>query len=114
MRGNEGFKLFVGVLSLEYVETMMSASTFDKTMATLYDRVKENVLNDLRSLCEEYLIVGYSRPFLSAQLDLTTAASEEYTTFSVSYVRKARSDVTRVTLTAQAFPGSHTADDIKG
>ena len=58
VRHDEGFKLFVGGLSLEYVETTMSASTFDKTLAALYDRVKKNVLDDLRSLREECLAMG--------------------------------------------------------
>ena len=35
MRHDEGFKLFVGILSPEYVDTTMSAR------ATLYDRVKK-------------------------------------------------------------------------
>ena len=116
MRHDEGFKLFVSVLSPEYVDTItMSASTFDKTLATLYDRVKKNMLNDLRLLREECLTVGYSGPFLDAQLDLTTATGEEYITFTVTYVRKVSSDVTQVSLTTRrAFPGSHTPDDIKG
>ena len=114
MRYDEGFKLFVGVLSPEYVDTTMAADTFDTILDTLYDRVKRNLLDDLRSLREENLDVGYSGPFLGAQLDLTTAAGEEYITFTVSYVRKDDTDVTRVALTTRAFPGSHTAGDIQG
>ena len=52
MRHDGGFKLFVSVLSPENVDTMtMSASTFDKTLATLYDRVKKNMLNDFCVRC---------------------------------------------------------------
>ena len=40
MRQDDGFKLFVGIMSPEYVDSTMSASTFDKTLDTLYDRVK--------------------------------------------------------------------------
>ena len=57
--------------------------------------------------------MGYSGAFLGAQLDLTTAGGEEYITFSVLYVKKGSSDVSRVALAARAFPGTHTADDIK-
>ena len=57
--------------------------------------------------------MGYSGAFLGAQLDLTTAAGEEYITFSVSYVKKGSSDVSRVALATRAFPGTHAADDIK-
>ena len=86
MRYNDGFKLFVGALSPEHVDTTITQSTFDKTLTTLHDRVKKNVVDDLRSFREECLAVGYSGAFLNAQLDLTTAAGEEYTTFTVSYV----------------------------
>ena len=57
--------------------------------------------------------MGYSGAFLGAQQDPTTAAGEEYITFSVSYVEKGSSDVTRVALATRAFPGTHAADDIK-
>ena len=59
MRYDDGFKLFVGILSPEYVDSTMSTTTFDKTLDTLYDRVKRNVLDGLRSLREEYLRVGF-------------------------------------------------------
>ena len=77
MRYDDGFKLFVGALSPEYVDTTMPQSTSGKTLTTLHDRVKKNVMDDLRSLREECLVVGYSGAFLGAQLDLTTAAGEE-------------------------------------
>ena len=57
--------------------------------------------------------MGYSGAFLGAQLDLTTPADKEYTTFTVAYVRKGSSDVTRVVLATRAFPGTHTAEDIR-
>ena len=41
MRYDDGFKLFVGILSPEYVDITMSTTTFDKTLDTLYDRVKK-------------------------------------------------------------------------
>lgn len=113
MRYDDGFKLFVGALSPQYVDTTMSPSTFDKTLDTLYERVKKNVMDDLRSLREECLGMGYGGAFLGAQLDLTTVAGEEYITFTVSYVKKGSTDVTRVALATRAFPGTHTADDIK-
>ena len=56
---------------------------------------------------------GDSGSFLGAQLDLRTAAGEEYITFSVSYVKKGSSDVSRVALATRAFPGTYAADDIK-
>ena len=75
---------------------------------------KKTVLDGLRSLREECLRVGYSGAFLGAQLDLTTAAGEEYITFTVSYVKKSCTDITRDALaTRQAFPGTHTAEDIR-
>lgn len=113
MRYDDGFKLFVGALAPEYVNTTMAKETFNLILGTLHDRVKKNVVEDLRSFREECLAVGYPGAFLGAQLDLTTAAGEEYITFSVSYVRKGSSDVTRTALATRAFPGTHTADDIK-
>ena len=90
----------------------MVGETFNSVLRTLYDRVKKKVLDGLRSFREEYLAVGYSGAFLGAQLDLATVASE-YITFSVSYVKKGSSDVSRVALATRAFPGTHAADDIK-
>ena len=113
MRYDDGFKLFVGVLSPQYVDTTMAPTTFNKVLDALYDRVKQAVLDDLRSLREECLGMGYGGAFLGAQLDLTTVANEEYITFTVSYVKKGNTDVTRVALATRAFPGSHTAEDIK-
>ena len=88
-------------------------SIFDKTLITLHERVKKNVMDDLRSFREERLPVGYSGVFLDAQLDITTVAGEENITFTVSDVRKGSSDVTRVMLATRTFPGSHTAEDIR-
>ena len=113
MRYDDGFKLFVGALAPEYVNTAMVKKTFNTILATLHDRVKKNVMDGLRSFREECLAVGYSGAFPGAQLDLTTAAGEEYITFSVSFVRKSTSDVTRVVHATRAFPGAHTADDIR-
>ena len=90
-----------------------SQSTFDRTLATLHDRAKQNFMDDLRSFREECLAVGYLGAFLAAQLDLTTAAGEEYITLTVSYVPKGSSDVTRVALATRAFPGTHTAEGIR-
>ena len=109
MRFGVGFQLFVGALAPEYVHTTMAKDTVNSVLGTLYDRVKKNVLDDLRSC----LAVGDSGAFLGAQLDLTTAAGEEYITFSVSYVKKGSSAVSRVALATRAFPGTHVADDIK-
>ena len=91
-----------------------SQGTFDKTLTTLHDRMKQNVMDDLRSFHEECLAVGYLGAFLlGAQLDLTTAAGEEYITLTVSHVPKGSSDVTRVALATRGFPGTHTAEDIR-
>ena len=113
MRYDDGFKLFVGALAPEYVNTTMAKKTFNTILVTRYDRVKKNVVDDLRSFREECLTVGYWRAVLGAQLDLTTAAREKYITFSMSYVRKGSNDVTRVALATRAFPGTHTTDDIR-
>ena len=109
MRFDDGFQLHVGALALEYFHTTMAKETFNSVLGTLYDRAKKNVLDDLRSSREECLAVGYSGDFLGTQLDLTTAAGEEYITFSVSYVKKGSSDVTRVALATRAFPGTRAA-----
>ena len=89
MRFDDGFQLFVDALAPEYVHTTMAKETFNSVLSTLYDWVKKNVLDDLRSFREECLAVRYSGAFLGVQLDLTTAAGEEYITFSVSNVRVA-------------------------
>ena len=77
MRFDDGFQLFLGALAPEYVHTTMAKETFNSVLGTLYDRMKKNVLDDLRSFREECLAVGDSGAFLGAQLDLTDAACEE-------------------------------------
>lgn len=112
MQLDNGFKLFLGALRPEYVERTMSNDTFYKNLDTLYGRVKIIVVDDLRTLREDCVGMGYSGASLGAQLDLTTVAGEEYITFAVSYVKKGTTDVTCVALGCRAFPGTHTADDI--
>ena len=113
MHFDDGFQLFVGAFIPEYVHTTMPKETFSSGLGTLCDRVKKNVMDDLRSFREECLAMGYWGAFHGAQLDLTTAAGEEYTIFSVSYVNEGGSDVSRVGLTTRAFPGTHASDGIK-
>ena len=48
MRYDDGFKLFLGILFPEYVDSTMSTTTFDKTLDTLYDRVKKTGLDGVR------------------------------------------------------------------
>ena len=112
MRFDDGFQRFVGALAPEYVHTTMAKDTFNSVLGTLYDRVEKNVLDDLHSFREECLAVGYSGAFLGAQLNLATAAGE-CIAFSVSYVNKGSSDVSRFALATRAFPGTHAADDMK-
>lgn len=111
MRYDGGFKLFA--VSPEYVNSKMSFSTIYKTLGTLYDRVKIKIEHDLRSLHEECLGIRYEGAFLGAQLNLTAASGGEYITFTMSHAKKSRTDNTRVALMTQAFPGTHTADDIR-
>lgn len=113
LRFDQGFKLFLGSLSPEYVTTTMAKSTFNQTLDELYGTVLSSVVGELRTLREENLGMGYSGPFLGAQLDLTTAAGEEYITFTVTFVKKGDTDMTRIALATRAFPGSHTAEDVQ-
>lgn len=55
----------------------------------------------------------YPGAFLGAQLDLTTAAGEEYITFNVSDVHNSSINVNRVTSATRACPGTHTAEDTR-
>eukprot|EP00904_Undaria_pinnatifida_P008197 jgi/Undpi1/4507/HiC_scaffold_18.g07861.m1 len=112
MRFDEGFQLFLGALAPEYLDTTMAKQTHNSVLDGLHDRVKRNAMDKLRSFREGCLAMGYSGACLGAQLDLTTAAGEEYITFSVLYILECSSDVTRVALATRAFPGTHTAEDI--
>ena len=62
---DDGFQLFVGALAPEYVHTTMAKETFNSVLGTLYDRVKKNVLDDLRSFREECLAVDIRELFLA-------------------------------------------------
>lgn len=113
MRHDEGYKLRVGALSPEYVGTAMSKDTFNSILKSIYDQTCAEVKKGLRSHWESCRELAYEGPFLSAQLDLTTVANEEYITFSVSYFPKGERTLTRVGLATRVFPGSHTAADIE-
>ena len=60
MRFDDGFQLVVGALAPEYIHTAIAKETLNSVLGTLYDRMKKNVLDDLRSFREECLAVGYS------------------------------------------------------
>eukprot|EP00904_Undaria_pinnatifida_P010346 jgi/Undpi1/6441/HiC_scaffold_20.g08922.m1 len=113
MRHDGGYKLHVGALCPEYVETTMSSETFNSTLSTVYTETCDEVKKGLRLQRESCVKVGFLGPFLGAQLDLTTVASEEYITFSVSYIAEGETEITRVGLATRASPGSHTAADIE-
>ena len=113
MRHDEGYKLHVGALCPEYVETTMFTQTFNSILSTVYTETCDEVKKGLRLQRESCVKVGYLGPFLGAQLDLTTVANEEYITFSVSYIAEGETEITRVGLATRAFPGSHTAADIE-
>lgn len=113
MRFDEGYKLHVGALCPDYVDTAMSNATFNSILANIYTETCDEVKKRLRLHRESCSKLGYLGAFLGAQLDLTTVANEEYITFSVSYVAEGDTEITRVGLATRAFPGSHTAADIE-
>ena len=105
MRYDEGYKLHVGALSSEYVETGMSDTTFNSILPDVYTEVCDAVKENLKQHRQSCMDLGYYGPFLGAQLDLTTVANEEYITFSVSYIAEGDATITRVGLATRAFPG---------
>ena len=113
MRYDEGYKLHVGALSSEYVETGMSDTTFNSILSDVYTEVCDAVKENLKQHRQSCMDLGYHGPFLGAQLDLTTVANEEYITFSVSYIAEGDVTITRVGLATRAFPGTHTASAIE-
>ena len=113
MRNDDGYKLHVGALRPDYIESTMSGDRFNSTLSKLYNETADEVKQGLRLHRESCLSLGYAGPFLGAQLDLTTVANEEYITFSVSYVVEGETTITRVGLATRAFPGSHTSEDIE-
>jgi len=115
MRYDEGYKLHMGydVLCPKYVETAMSDATFNSNLSNIYTEICDAVKKGLRLQRESCVKLGYLGPFLSAQVDLTTVANEEYITFSVSYIAEDATTISRVGLATRAFPGSHTAADIE-
>ena len=113
MRDDEGYKLHVGVLCPEYVETTMSTETSNSILSTVYTETCDGVKKGLRLQRESCVKVRYLGPFLGAQLDLTTVPNEEYITFSVSHIAEGETEITRVGLATRACPGSYTTADIE-
>ena len=79
-----GYKLYVGALCPEYVETTMSDATFNSILSTVYTETCDEVKKGLRLQRESCVKVERLDPSLGAQVDLTTVANEEYITLSVS------------------------------
>lgn len=112
-RNNNGYKLHVGAVCSDYVESTMLDGTFNSIMSSLYTEICDKATEGLRLHRECCQKLGYVGPSLGTQLDLPAVANEENITFSVSYGAEAETIITRVGLPTRAFPGSHTTEDIE-
>ena len=78
-----GFKLFIGTFEPDYISRAMSAEVFDGHLPRLYADLRKRVLAEIGEHRKSCLALGYTGPFLSGQVDLTTVAGEEYITFRI-------------------------------
>eukprot|EP00904_Undaria_pinnatifida_P000882 jgi/Undpi1/10795/HiC_scaffold_29.g13243.m1 len=108
-RHGESYKLQVGALCPEYVETTMSTETFNSIPCQpSTPRHAMRLHQDMRRGQE-----GPSFAVGLLRLDLTTVPNEEYITFSVSHIAEGETEITRVGLATRACPGSYTTADIE-
>ena len=61
MRYDEGYKLHVGALSSEYVETGMSDTTFNSILSDVYTEVCDAVKENLKQHRQSCMDLGYHR-----------------------------------------------------
>ena len=81
-----GHKLILSEFVPEYAASNTSHSALDKILTTLYDEGKAALVAKLKSVRDEFQQAGYSGPFCSLQLDLTSISNDEFCTASVSTI----------------------------
>ena len=69
-----GFKFFLGIWDPDYTPRTMSAERCHDILLNLYGEVRETLLAEIHEHRDSCLALGYKRPTLSGQVDLTTVA----------------------------------------
>lgn len=108
-----GHKTLLGEFSAEYAGWTPSFGSLDETLSEISLEVKGAVIEVLRSLHSEFKTGGYSGAFCSLQLDITTLASQEYCTASVSVPGPGSNVVVHLSLAARVFPGAPKEADVQ-
>lgn len=70
----------------EYAASDTSHPTLDKILTSLYDEAKASLVAKLKGARDELKKMGYSGPFCSLQMDMTSISNDEFCTASVSVI----------------------------
>lgn len=108
-----GFKLFLGHFAPEYATNPMQGTTFNDILTDLRLEVKDEIVRQLKSQRESCLEHGHDGPFCGIQIALTTVGHVEYCTASCSIIPPNFGERLHLTLSARAFPGHHTYNNVK-
>ena len=79
-------KLILSKFVPEYAASDTSHPTLDKVLASLYDEAKSSLVAKLKGVRDELQQIGYSGPFCSLQLEMTSINNDEFCTASVSVI----------------------------
>ena len=78
--------MIMAEMSPEYAAFSASHSTLDKILKSLYDEAKASLVAKLKGAHNELKKMGYSGPFCSFQMDMTSISNDEFCTASVSVI----------------------------
>ena len=81
-----GLKLILSEFVPDYAASSTSHGVLDKILSSMYDDAKASLVKTLEQVHTDLKERGYNGPFCSLQLDLTSVASNEFCTASVSVV----------------------------
>jgi len=113
MASGDGFRLFTAGLLPQYGESVIHRDTFNKILGSICEEVYDGIQAQLKQQYDSTRELGWTGPFVSVQMDLTTTHKIEYATMSVSFVPPTWNELVRLSVGTRAFPGRHTASDIE-
>lgn len=103
-----GFKLFAGGLLPRYCAFVIHPTTFNKILGKLNEEVEEDITSQLARQYKSGRALGWTGPFVSVQMDMTTTHNTAYATMSISFVPEDFSEWARLAVRTKSFPGQHT------
>lgn len=113
MLRDDSWKHFIGGLSGDYASQTIHPTSINKIMKELCEEVNARIAAVLKVQHTSVTKLGWSGPFVSIQVDMTTTHDVEYCTVSLSLVPEDWRGMERLAVCTKSFPGKHTAGDVE-